>query len=207
MKNSKQSLEFTFAHIQTTPLYERLQKILGQPISIQATALTGTSILKWKRGAGELIITIMREPENGYCQGGVTFLNYDSGIRKGDSGPDLNAILAYAKQFVNNDGATIEFGPDQTEIPAKEQRLNNLFFDAMCEERRRQLSKWGADDPETTDETFFRILIEEVVEVEKAIKSGDIKNLSDEIVQVATVTMAWLACKGFLTFVNEGENK
>ena len=73
------------------------------------------------------------------------------------------------------------------------------FLKFVKSERFNQLSKWGLDDPEEmSNEVFFRVLIEEVLEVEEAYKAGQEIELATELIQVATVVFAWLDCRGFL---------
>lgn len=58
------------------------------------------------------------------------------------------------------------------------------------EERRRQLMKWGMRGQEMTDETFLKVLMEEVGEVARAMLENDPKNMREEIIQVAAVCAA-----------------
>ena len=69
------------------------------------------------------------------------------------------------------------------------------IFCAIDEERERQISKWGAQ--RAADNPWLAILVEEVGEVaqEKCreyIGNDVTENLKAELIQVATVAVAWL---------------
>lgn len=46
--------------------------------------------------------------------------------------------------------------------------------------------------PEWTDRQRLPVLVEEVGEVARAIQTGDLDNLREELVQVAAVAVAWV---------------
>ena len=71
------------------------------------------------------------------------------------------------------------------------------FVKLLYDERQRQLEKWGEDPPDKPDEVWLQIICKEVMEIDDALKSGDMENLKEEIVQVATVCMAWMQSKGW----------
>jgi hypothetical protein len=58
-------------------------------------------------------------------------------------------------------------------------------------EREKQLNKWGNQNHHSLNK-WVVIMAEEVGEVSKAVLENDIKNIEEEVVQVATVCMAML---------------
>jgi NTP pyrophosphatase (non-canonical NTP hydrolase) len=66
------------------------------------------------------------------------------------------------------------------------------IFTLINDERDKQDKKWGALPRHLSDVVWLTILIEEVGEVGRAILQHDWINLKLEIIQVATVAVAWL---------------
>ena len=66
------------------------------------------------------------------------------------------------------------------------------IFSLINEERDKQDKKWGALPRNLSDLLWLAILTEEVGEVAQAILKRDWNNLKLEIIQVATVAVAWL---------------
>jgi NTP pyrophosphatase (non-canonical NTP hydrolase) len=85
-----------------------------------------------------------------------------------------------------------------------ENRVNNRqwVFDRINEERDRQDTKWG-ENRDLPNDTWLRVLVEEVGEVARAIhdcpKIGSAEviekhkiHLAEELIQSAAVIVAWL---------------
>ena len=70
------------------------------------------------------------------------------------------------------------------------------ILDGIRRERKRQDEKWGADRS-LSDETWLRILVEEVGEAAKLLEPGEdhFDELPSELRQVAAVAVAWLEQK------------
>lgn len=66
------------------------------------------------------------------------------------------------------------------------------IFELINKERDKQDAKWGALPRHLSDMVWLTILVEEVGECAKAILKLDWHNLKLEIIQVATVAIAWL---------------
>lgn len=65
------------------------------------------------------------------------------------------------------------------------------IFALINEERGSQDRKWGANRA-LTARTFLAILVEEVGEIAKASLEHDEENMKEELIQVASVVVAWL---------------
>ena len=65
-----------------------------------------------------------------------------------------------------------------------------LILEHVLNERLAQENKWGEQNH--TDEIWLAILTEEIGEVAKAILEGT--SITDELVQVAAVAVAWHEC-------------
>jgi hypothetical protein len=65
-------------------------------------------------------------------------------------------------------------------------------FELINLERDKQDAKWGALPRRLSDVIWLTILMEEVGECAQAVLKRDWDNLKVEIVQVATVAIAWL---------------
>jgi hypothetical protein len=68
----------------------------------------------------------------------------------------------------------------------------NEIFELINLERDKQDAKWGALPRHLSDVVWLTILMEEVGECAQAILKRDWDNLKAEIIQVATVAVAWL---------------
>jgi NTP pyrophosphatase (non-canonical NTP hydrolase) len=68
----------------------------------------------------------------------------------------------------------------------------NEIFELINKERDKQDAKWGALPRCLSDMVWLTVLMEEVGECAEAILKRDWSNLRLEIVQVATVAIAWL---------------
>jgi NTP pyrophosphatase (non-canonical NTP hydrolase) len=68
----------------------------------------------------------------------------------------------------------------------------NDIFELINKERYKQDIKWGALPRCLSDMVWLTVLVEEVGECAQAILKRDWNNLREEIVQVATVAVAWL---------------
>jgi NTP pyrophosphatase (non-canonical NTP hydrolase) len=68
----------------------------------------------------------------------------------------------------------------------------NEIFELINKERDKQDAKWGALPRHLSDVVWLTILVEEVGECAQAILKCDWSNLKAEIIQVATVAIAWL---------------
>lgn len=66
------------------------------------------------------------------------------------------------------------------------------IFDLINKERDKQDAKWGALPRNLSDMVWLTVLVEEVGECAEAILKRDWDNLKLEIIQVATVAIAWL---------------
>jgi NTP pyrophosphatase (non-canonical NTP hydrolase) len=66
------------------------------------------------------------------------------------------------------------------------------IFNLINKERDKQDKKWGALPRCLSDVIWLTILIEEVGECAQAVLKQDWGNLKVEIIQVATVAIAWL---------------
>lgn len=65
-------------------------------------------------------------------------------------------------------------------------------LDQIFTERRRQDVKWGLDHP-LLETPFLAILMEEVGEVAtETLQGGSLKNLREELIQVAATAVAWV---------------
>jgi NTP pyrophosphatase (non-canonical NTP hydrolase) len=65
-------------------------------------------------------------------------------------------------------------------------------FELINKERDKQDAKWGPLPRCLSDVVWLAILVEEVGECAQAVLKRDWVNLKVEIVQVATVAIAWL---------------
>ena len=66
------------------------------------------------------------------------------------------------------------------------------IYSLINEERNKQDTKWGKLPRCLSDMVWLTVLVEEVGECAQAILKRDWDNLRLEIVQVATVAIAWL---------------
>lgn len=66
------------------------------------------------------------------------------------------------------------------------------IFELINLERNKQDKKWGALPKYLSDMVWLTVLMEEVGECAEAILKRDWNNLKLEIIQVATVAIAWL---------------
>ncbi len=66
------------------------------------------------------------------------------------------------------------------------------LIDRVVQERARQDFKWGRGFPTRNDDRWLTIATEELGEAAMAILKGDEANLTDEILQLAAVCLAWL---------------
>lgn len=77
----------------------------------------------------------------------------------------------------------------------QDQTLTYLTFGFITRERaRQQLLHPGKtlDIPTMPDEQRITIMIEEIGEVARAMQDGDREQVFNEVVQVATLSVAWL---------------
>lgn len=69
--------------------------------------------------------------------------------------------------------------------------MDPAIFLALCQERQRQVEMWGKPQWKS-DLQWHSVLVEEVGEVARALNEGLEPNLEEELIQVATVAIAWL---------------
>jgi NTP pyrophosphatase (non-canonical NTP hydrolase) len=74
----------------------------------------------------------------------------------------------------------------------EEEMKRNDIFDLINNERDKQDKKWGALPRCLSDMVWLTVLLEEVGECAQAVLKRDWDNLKVEIIQVATVAIAWL---------------
>ena len=68
--------------------------------------------------------------------------------------------------------------------------LQNHIFQLIRDERIRQDGRWGKQN--NSHEKWLTIIFEEIGECARATLKKDEKNLKEELVQVASVIVAWL---------------
>lgn len=67
-----------------------------------------------------------------------------------------------------------------------------MMFELINLERDKQDAKWGPLPRHLSDVVWLTVLVEEVGECAQAMLKRDWDNLKLEIIQVATVAIAWL---------------
>lgn len=70
----------------------------------------------------------------------------------------------------------------------------NSFMERMKLERQRQIDKWGADKG-TPDYVWLGILMEEIGEAVQSLNRNNAEAMELELVQAATVIMAWVTTR------------
>jgi len=76
------------------------------------------------------------------------------------------------------------------EMTDAQEETIEVFFEAVFEERRAQLRKWG--EQTHTPAAWYTILGEEFGEIGHAINEGDLPNYREELIQTAAVCIAML---------------